>query len=387
MADSPYGITLFMTKNSPALSAQQLANLNGIAPGAWLRCQLSWSQIEQTQGTYTWGQLDAIVAACQAAGINLLYPIQNAPNFYNSVNPATGVDNWPTINNNWLPNVAHSTAFTQALLARYYPGGPNGWFNALEIFNEEFDTANPRDIQSLWLAPHVATLFPLIRAVYPSAPIVIHALRKTPTNAISHYTNWLTNLYTALTALGFNPTGPWKQDTHYYRSIGSGPGPDPKTSDSNTPDIGTAITTMYSVINGLGYFPKIWVGETGWDVWHDSGDTYFSDRTPVTMQQQRQYSMDMLNIALAAGAEKVLFYTDAADTNTVISTTLPNSSSDPTPIPCLVATTSKGLSGVVSGSFAQNPVYSDPIHTGLKEFAARTPSLPIKHGGSFQFHA
>ena len=379
MADSPYGVTLFQTKTG-VLGTQILTNLNGVGSGLWMREQLSWSQIEQTQGVYTWTKLDADVQACNAAGINFLFPIQNAPNFYNSVNPATGVDNYPTTQSNWLPNAANFSTFVQAVMNRYYPGSPNGYFNAIQIGNEEWDTANPRDIQSLWYEPVAAASFPLIRATYPNAPILLCALRKTPTSAISHYTNWLTNLYTSLS---FVPTGPWGQDTHYYRSIGAGPGPDPKTSDSNTPDIGTAVATILSVIQNLGYNPQLWIGECGWDVAHKSSDTYYTDTLPVTQDQQRQYCIDMLNIALAKGASKVLFYTDVTS-NVWNNTTLPFSSSDATPTACVVATgDSKSMSATIAGSYTLLPVYSSPSNTGWKEYATRNPTLPIKHGVLF----
>lgn len=387
MADLPYGITLDVGKTNPALlPAQTVTNLQGIGSGVWLRYQFRWKQIETSAGVYDWSHVDYAVQACNAAGINYLAVIQDCPDFYASINPSTGADIWPSTQTNYLPNAANTAAFAQVFSQRYAAGSANGVVQAFQIGNEEWANVSSGNYtnQGTYLAPVVTAAFPVIRANCPAIPIGWCAVRKTQTNALANINSWLAGLYQTFQALSFSPSGVYFQDAHYYRNPVTGPGPDPTTSDSNVPSIGQVINALLTQPELYGYTPRAACLETGWDVVHSVNDTYFTDTSPVTLAQARDYAMAMLNQCRALGAWKCFFYTDLTS-NVWTNTTLPYSSGNSTATACTVATNTKSMSATVGGVYQTFPEYSDPANTGWKEYAALYPAWPGKFGAGF-FH-
>jgi hypothetical protein len=174
-----------------------------------------------------------------------------------------------------LPDSGALANYAQIVASRYNGQNGHGIIQVFQIGNEEYDSyPNPdptglRDQQSQRLALAIQAAVPAIRAVYPNAMILAGALRKTPSNAVQHYSNWLTNLCTynggvrgLISAI----------DTHYYRGgsiINGVPNPDPTAGDANTPDIATAIQTMQGILAQYSVQASVWVCEFGYDMYDD----------------------------------------------------------------------------------------------------------------------
>src|SRR5438093_13379038 len=65
---SPYGFSIW--------GYQSRITASGVK---WARLQRDWSTIETSPGVYSFGGLDADVAAATAAGVHVTVPIQDAP--------------------------------------------------------------------------------------------------------------------------------------------------------------------------------------------------------------------------------------------------------------------------------------------------------------------
>jgi hypothetical protein len=87
----------------------------------WLRQQIHWSDQEGPPGRYAWGELDAVVNAVHAAGLNLLLSVVSAPSFY-TANRGHGMPKDPQKLGN----------FVAALIKHY-----QGKVQAIEIWNEQ----------------------------------------------------------------------------------------------------------------------------------------------------------------------------------------------------------------------------------------------------------
>lgn len=100
--DLAYGISLYEPNSGgtpPTLNQQAINDLLGWGVGSWLRWQFQWKGIElsYTPGTggtfvpvYTWTKLDDGVSRCNAAGINICFPIQSPPPWRCTIDPSTG---------------------------------------------------------------------------------------------------------------------------------------------------------------------------------------------------------------------------------------------------------------------------------------------------------
>jgi polysaccharide biosynthesis protein PslG len=87
----------------------------------WLRQQIHWSDQEGPPGRYAWGELDAVVNAIHAAGLNLLLSVVSAPRFY-TANGGHGMPKDPKKLGNFV-----------AALTKHY----HGKLQAIEIWNEQ----------------------------------------------------------------------------------------------------------------------------------------------------------------------------------------------------------------------------------------------------------
>ncbi len=107
---------LFWTNRSLPL---RLAREGGFG---WIRQQIHWADQEGPPGVYQWGEeLDAIVAATEAAGLKLMLSIVRSPTFYGRF----GRDGLPE-------DPAPFGRFVAALVQRY-----RGRIHAVQIWNEQ----------------------------------------------------------------------------------------------------------------------------------------------------------------------------------------------------------------------------------------------------------
>ncbi len=87
----------------------------------WLRQQIHWSDQEGPPGRYAWGELDAVVNAVHAAGLNLLLSVVSSPSFY-TANGGHGMPKDPKKLGNFV-----------AALTKHY----RGKVQAIEVWNEQ----------------------------------------------------------------------------------------------------------------------------------------------------------------------------------------------------------------------------------------------------------
>src|SRR2546423_7146405 len=75
--DSPYGFT-----TTAATFSKQAAVFMKDLKLTWVRTQIDLATIETKSGVYDWTLLDRSVALANSYGVNLVYPIRNAPSFH-----------------------------------------------------------------------------------------------------------------------------------------------------------------------------------------------------------------------------------------------------------------------------------------------------------------
>jgi hypothetical protein len=121
-AGSPYA---FWTNLLADMAAQGLNTL---------RFQISWRNIELTQGNYTWTVLDDAVSHCNAAGIRIFYTIRDAPTW--ALDPANGAQ-LATSEPQYIMSPTLAAGFATQVATRY--NGLNG-HGVIDVigFNEDF---------------------------------------------------------------------------------------------------------------------------------------------------------------------------------------------------------------------------------------------------------
>ncbi|HLI05203.1 MAG TPA: hypothetical protein VKV40_01390 [Ktedonobacteraceae bacterium] len=192
--------------------------------------------------------------------------------------------------NSILPDPAAMTNYASLLATRYNGQNGYGTIQIFQIGNEEYDSSpnpdpgNYRDIQGKWLALTIQSVAPAIRAAAPSALILAGSVRKVTTNALSHVENWLTNLCTYNGGVSGLIDA---VDFHYYRG-GSSAGPDPTTSDANTPSISEQLSAMQSVLAASNTPAQVWCCEFGWDMYDDGNGT--QTITTAALNQGQSYT-------------------------------------------------------------------------------------------------
>lgn len=281
-ANTPYGITMSLSKsNPPALTSQTMTDLNGWEAGSWLRYQLRWDSLELVQGTYDptiLAQLDAAVALCNANNVNICLPLSPAPNWYRSVDPSTGLDNWPTTTAGFLPHPASVANYASFIANRYNGASGFGTVQAIQIANEEYDLQSPRDSQGQWMVAAANAEYAAIKAVYPGCLVGMGAIRGVTNNQQSHVINWYTGAFTfngGLSSAIRNDPTVWF-DVHIYR--GSSTTPDPNTGYT----VAQHIKDIQSMLTQFGATGQIWCGEFGYDFYDDAGGPSTTLGTAVT---------------------------------------------------------------------------------------------------------
>src|SRR6266705_2048212 len=294
--DSPYAFTYYQDGGKPvsnppyrALDTNLITDLttlsNIIGGGLWVRYQFRWRNYETnptggavseppTNTPIYWDgpsgntdptksavqTMDNAVAAFNAANINVMLTIQDAPDNYLIFDDSgTNVG----LGSGTLGGPQAYSRFAQHLATRYDGNHGHGHVESIQIGNEEFDTVSGRTGRAL--GPTANAAIPAVRAINPALLMGICSVRKTPTNSSTHISNWCQNVFSVITAANF----PDFVDAHcYYDGRLS---PDPTSTVDTT---GVAIAPELTLIgNALqSYAPTgqkntpIYVLETGWNV-------------------------------------------------------------------------------------------------------------------------
>jgi len=260
----------------------------------WARLQRDWSTIETSPGVYSFGGLDADVAAATAAGVHVTVPIQDAPGF-RKTQICNGV--------NLFPGPAEMSAFAGVLAARYNGRNGHGYVDSFEIGNEEWDGywggswANTLPCRAAdYYGPVLKAGYQAVKAQSPTALVGMFGLWWVNTPHIQSYMAWLYQ----------NGYGPYMDfaNFHYYT------GGDPSTTNGDTPSYDLEWQTIRGVqaANGDGAKP-VWCTEVGWAV------SSVSQPGPiVSLTQQAQYLQYVLDSSRTSGVMQRVFIYMISDT-------------------------------------------------------------------------
>lgn len=265
--NSPYGFT---TIHADATLVTIYKQLNV----CWVRYQINWwdknkkGGIEKAPGVDDWSQVDAMVAAMNAAHIHIDFPIQIFPPW----TLTQTCDGTP-----FLPGPAQLAAFASTIATRYNGHNGHGFIDAFEIGNEEFDNYfNPNDGAGSIQCRTANYYGPVLQAGY-------EAIKKASPNAlVGMFGMWYHNLphiQSFMTYLYSNGYGKYMDymNFHYYNDSGN-----PADSAGDRPSFDVWWQTMHSIAAQYGYANKpIWVTETGWP-----------NQDPQNQDQNLQYVMD-----------------------------------------------------------------------------------------------
>lgn len=281
--NSPYGFTTIHA-NSQLVSMYKQLNV------CWVRYQVHWGKrkktdqgIETSPGVYNWSQVDAAVAAMNAAHIYIDFPIQQAPSW----DMTQTCDGKP-----FLPGPTQMSTFASLLATRYNGKNGHGYINAFEIGNEEYDNfyikGDPASLQcrnASYYGPVLQAGYEAIKQASPHALVGMFGMWY---HNLPHIQSFMTYLYS-------NGYGKYMDymNFHYYNDAGS-----PAISQGDRPSFDQWWQTMHTVAAKYGFANKpIWVTETGWPT------TGFQSSTTVTPQVQAN---NMQYIYSQAAASKVI---------------------------------------------------------------------------------
>jgi hypothetical protein len=240
--------------------------------------------VEGTQETLTVNHVGGYSAGATSIQINSWTPGSNHSSGVHVIGAASV-----------LPDPAAMANYANILATRYNGQNGHGTVQIFQVGNEEYDSSpNPdpngyRDIQGKWLALTLQSVSPAIRVAAPNALILAGSVRKVPTNALAHVQTWLTNLCTYNGGVNGLIDA---VDFHYYRG-GSSAGPDPTTSDANTPSISQQLAAMKSVLMANNTVAQVWCCEFGWDMYDDGNGTQTT--TTSTLNAGSSYTSIPIN--------------------------------------------------------------------------------------------
>jgi hypothetical protein len=176
----------------------------------WVKQQVEWKHFEHSKGAYEWGALDSIVGAADAAGVNILWSVVNAPAWARG-----GQD----LSVGGPPNNYQDLANFLGAMAGRYCGSR---VKAIEVWNEQnlhYEWGNMK----IDPAAYMALLKPSYNAIKQACPgmtVVSGALTPTgapPPKAVDDYA-YLEGMYqnglkNFSDAIGAHPSGfnvaPW----------------------------------------------------------------------------------------------------------------------------------------------------------------------------------
>lgn len=289
--DNPYGVTTYTAVASRLQLAQLFTHISSLGL-TWLRCQYPTNSIDSPQGTYTWTGLDNAVATCNAAGVNISFALMQPPSW--------GVDG------NGLPTAAYTTTFCTQLAQRYNGTSGHGHLDAIEIWNEEFDSTS---FTNTTYGPVAAAGYAALRSNGFVGKIGCAAMLGI--SSTGHVTNWVNELYT----LGISSYFDYL-NLHYY----NGPN-DPAQTNASFISFASAVQTITAALLAQNDILKqLWVTEFGWATNTNGG---FNPANVIAPLTQGQYYATILSTArtnsqqIGGGSvQKLMFYTMDGDSLT-----------------------------------------------------------------------
>jgi hypothetical protein len=290
-ASSPYGFT---TINADAQLVAEYRQLHV----CWLRYQLAESALQTQSGDYDWRQLDAVVAAMNAAGIHLDFPL--------ACFQAAG---YTCFGHPYEPSTTQMAAFARQLALRYDGHHGHGLIEAFEIGNEEYDYYPASSY-----GPILQAGYQTIKALDPQALVGMYG-------SFSSSLSQTRELMTTLFASGYGADMDF-MNFHYYNG-----GNTPAVASGDHPSFELKWQTMHAIAAHYGFASlPIWVTEVGWTT------SPLPGRLAVSPQLQAQYLLDVMTQAAHSGVITRVFWF------TIDYGTQPNSIDPPTgPLPAFYA--------------------------------------------------
>jgi hypothetical protein len=194
----------------------------------WLRFQMSASMIERGPGTYDWSALDQAVAAMNAAGIHIDFPIR-------CFGPGACFKN-PS-----LPTASHLSQFATALATRYNGKSGHGRIDAFEIGNEEYDFFPPSAY-----GPFLKVGYLAIKSVSPDAFVGMYGTYRPSLSHIQAVMSAIASGYSQY--LDF-------ANFHFYEHGG-----DPRVTTADHPSFNSVWQAIHAILPDK----PIWCTEVGW---------------------------------------------------------------------------------------------------------------------------
>jgi polysaccharide biosynthesis protein PslG len=276
--DNPYGVTIFNSSSTRLPLAQTIPDMQALGL-AWLRYQIPWSSIESPQGTYIWTSLDAIVAACNTAGINITFPLQFPPT-------------WGQDGTTGLPTPSAMATFATQVATRYNGTGAYGHLDAIEVGNEEFDSST---YNNTTYPPVVQAVVPAIKAAGFTGKIGCAAILGE--GSVSHILNWIQVLYDGYVAQLLD-----YYTIHYYTGAEN-----PAQSHSFLTADQAFLAIQQALIANNDAGKIVWMTEFGYAVNTSGGH---SSSNIISSSLQEQYYQYICTAAVNSSViKKIFFYT------------------------------------------------------------------------------
>jgi len=286
-----YGIQAHMVHNGQAGTVMAKTRDMGFG---WVKQQVEWKHFEQAKGAYEWGALDEIAGAANAANVNILWSVVNAPAW-----ARVGQD----LTVGGPPNNPQDLADFLGALAGRYCGSR---VKAIEVWNEQnlhYEWGNMK----IDPAAYVNLLKPSynrIKQVCPSMVVVSGALTPTgapPPKAMDDY-QYLEGMYQAgvknySDAIGAHPSGfnvaPWVkggQDACDFITQQGSTFRGPCNTLHHSWSFYATLNGYYKIMQKYGDGnKKIWPTEFGWATnW--IGDPSYGYAADNTRQEQAEWT-------------------------------------------------------------------------------------------------
>lgn len=249
---NPYGHVIVANPATDPTGIEMAYNAVNIGHG-WLRWQHAWSQVEksQTPPYYNWTELDAIVQAVNALGLNLLLMMHNPP-VWHMISPCgPGYEIMD-------PSAAAKFA---AVLVNHYNLGTNGHVEAIEWGNEDYSKGYLTCPNGSYAAQLMAQVYPAIKTLDSSIIVGPPA---------TYMGNKMTPWWYGDPLVGFFPNG--GGESVDFLNIHDYPCPlgplDFDYTGMRMVDYLTLVNTVASA-NGYGHLP-IWITENAWPSYSNS---------------------------------------------------------------------------------------------------------------------
>jgi hypothetical protein len=229
-----------------------------------------WGLTNPAQGVYDWSSLDAAVAACQKAGVKILYTFGWTPDWAAQTVSCDVKGNYSALSNR-PPTITAYTAFVEALTARYA-----GKINAYEAWNE-FNSLGDWCGQMSDLMAQQQVLYAAVKKADSTALVTL------PTPCLNATT--VDTEINALLAAGFQKYADIVS-FHGYMNIG-----DPATA------VGPTIKAVLDVMTANNCQLPLWDTECG-PVWE----------TPLTDAQAIAFIIQMIMTHTTHGVAALFHY-------------------------------------------------------------------------------